>query len=56
MRVIALLLGTALLVGCGAVAATDQDKTDCNRQGGTFIEHSDGSWECAYPPSRTVDE
>ena len=55
MRVFAYLVGAALLLGCGAVAATDEDKSKCHRAGGTFIEHSDGSWECQYPP-RGVDD
>lgn len=42
-----------LLVGCGAPVNTDQDRRDCENQGGTFVTHSDGEWECQYNKGAT---
>lgn len=53
MRVLATVIGAALLLGCGVPVKDGKD--ECARDGGTFIEHSDGSWDCEYPP-RGVDD
>lgn len=42
-----------LLVGCGAPVNTDQDRRDCEDEGGTFVTHSDGEWECQYNKGAT---